>query len=92
MRPHRLAAVRADPRIWWFVGTGVWFGIAILSLNAALEYGPLSIVVPLASCEPLFVLLLGALVFRERNITRRVALAVLVVVLGVTLVSYSRYA
>ncbi len=66
------------------------FGIAVGTLNLALLYGPLSIVAPLVSLEPLAVLLLGITVFGERNITRRVILASMVVVAGAVLITAQR--
>lgn len=82
--------VFATPGAYWFVATGVMFGIAVGTLNLALLYGPLSIVAPLVSLEPLAVLLLGVTVFGEKNITRRVVLAALVVVAGAVLITAQR--
>jgi uncharacterized membrane protein len=74
----------------WLVLTGASYGLAILSLNGALSCGRLSVVAPIVACAPLFTLLLGILLFRERAITGRVVLAVLLVVPGVVLVSMDR--
>ena len=41
---------------------------------------------PIVACAPLFTLLLGAAVFREDTITRRIVIAVLVVVPSVALI------
>ena len=70
----------------WLVVTGMTFGVAVLILNTALLHGRLVVVAPIVACAPLFTLLLGAVVFRERAITRRVVLAVLVVVPSVALI------
>jgi len=67
--------------------TGLSDGFAILSLNSALNCGRLSVVAPIVACSPLFTLLLGVCVFRERAVTGRVVLAVLLVVPGVVLIS-----
>ena len=73
--------------IWWFVATGAFFGVAIFMVNTALTYGPLSVVAPLVSLEAIFVMLLGILAFKERAITRRVAVAVGLVVGGAIVIS-----
>ncbi len=71
----------------WLVLTGLCYGFAILALNSALNCGRLSVVAPIVACAPLFTLLLGVSLFRERAVTGRVVLAVLLVVPGVVLVS-----
>ncbi len=71
----------------WLVLTGASYGLAILFLNSALDCGRLSVVAPIVACAPLFTLLLGVSLFRERVVTGRVVLAVLLVVPGVVLVS-----
>jgi uncharacterized membrane protein len=74
----------------WFGLTGASYGLAILSLNSALNCGRLSVVAPIVACTPLFTLLLGVSLFRERAVTARVVLAVLLVVPGVVLVGMDR--
>jgi uncharacterized membrane protein len=71
----------------WLVLTGLSYGFAILALNSALNCGRLSVVAPIVACAPLFTLLLGVSFFQERAVTRRVLLAVLLVVPGVVLIS-----
>ena len=71
----------------WFALTGLSYGFAILSLNSALNCGPLSVVAPIVACAPLFTLLLGVGLFGERAVTGRVIAAVLLVVPGVVLIS-----
>ena len=70
----------------WLLVTGACYGTAVLVLNTALLHGRLIVVAPIVACTPLFTLLLGAAVFREDAITRRVAIAVLVVVPSVALI------
>ena len=70
----------------WLLVTGACYGSAVLVLNTALLHGRLIVVAPIVACTPLFTLLLGAAVFREDAITRRVAIAVLVVVPSVALI------
>jgi drug/metabolite transporter (DMT)-like permease len=75
-----------NPGCAWLALTGLSYGLAILSLNSALNCGSLSVVAPIVACAPLFTLLLGVCLFRERAVTGRVVLAVLLVVPGVALV------
>ena len=70
----------------WLVATGATNGTAVLMLNTALLHGRLVVVAPVIACAPLFTLLLGAAVFRENAITRRVVVAVLIVVPSVALI------
>ncbi|NIW85568.1 MAG: EamA family transporter, partial [Gammaproteobacteria bacterium] len=53
----------------WFVLTGASYGLAILSLNSALHCGRLSVVAPIVACAPLFTLVLGVSLFREKAVT-----------------------
>ena len=86
-RRQSLAPLLANRDVWWFAGCGVLYGIAIFVVNTALTYGPLSVVAPLVSLEAIFVMLLGLVVFKERTISRRVAIAVLLVVAGAVAIS-----
>lgn len=79
-----------NPGCGWLVLTGSSYALAILALNSALNCGRLSVVAPIVACAPLFTLLLGVCLFRERAVTGRVVLAVLLVVPGVVLVSIDR--
>ena len=81
------AALVANPGVLWFVATGALFGIAILTVNTALQYGPLSVVAPLVSLEAIFVLFLGITVFGERQLNARVVVAVALVVSGAVAIS-----
>ena len=76
----------APAGVKWLLVTGTTFGVAVLVLNTALMHGRLVVVAPIVACAPLFTLLLGAAVFREDAITRRVVFAVLVVVPSVALI------
>ena len=71
----------------WFVVAGLFFGAAVLMLNIALRHGELSVVTPIVSSEPIFVLLLGIVFFHERQITVRVGCAAALMVVGVALIS-----
>ena len=70
----------APEGVKWLIVTGATYGVAVLVLNMALLHGRLIVV------APLFTLLLGAAVFRENAITRRVVIAVLIVVPSVALI------
>ena len=76
----------APEGVKWLLVTGAIFGTSVLVLNTALMHGRLIVVAPIVACSPLFTLLLGAAVFREDAITRRVVLAVLIVVPCVALI------
>ena len=67
--------------------TGLFYGAAVFTLNLALQRGELSVVGPIVSCEPIFVMLLGAAFFNQRNPRPAVILCVLAVVVGVVLIS-----
>ena len=76
----------APEGVKWVLATGATYGTAVLVLNMALLHGRLIVVAPIVACAPLFTLLLGAAVFREDAINRRVAIAVLIVVPSVVLI------
>ena len=76
----------APEGVKWLIVTGATYGVAVLVLNMALLHGRLIVVAPIVACAPLFTLLLGAVVFRENAITRRVVIAVLIVVPSVALI------
>ncbi len=71
----------------WLILTGLTLGVAVLVLNHALLAGRLVVVAPILACAPLFTLLLGKALFREETLDRRVAIAVLIVVPSVALIS-----
>ncbi|MFT5445575.1 MAG: DME family drug/metabolite transporter [Gammaproteobacteria bacterium] len=71
----------------WFVVTGVFYGTAVFTLNVALQLGDLSVVGPIVSCEPIFVMLVGALFFKQRDLSVGLIVSVSVVVSGVVLIS-----
>lgn len=71
----------------WFLVTGLFYATAVFVLNIALQRGDLSVVGPIVSCEPIFVMIFGALFFRQRNMHAGVVLCVLIVVAGVVLIS-----
>lgn len=70
----------------WLILTGSIYGISVLVLNTALMSGRLIVVSPIVACSPLFTLLLGHFVFREQALSRRIAVAVLLVVPSIALI------
>ena len=72
----------------WLLITGLIYGISALVMNTALMSGRLIVVSPIVACSPLFTLLLGHFVFREEALTRRVAVAVMLVVPSVALIGF----
>ena len=70
----------------WLVITGLIYGVSVLVMNSALMSGRLIVVSPIVACSPLFTLLLGRFVFREKSLNRKVTIAVLLVVPSVILI------
>ena len=86
-RTGRPAVTAVAPEgVKWLLATATIFGTSVLVLNMALMHGRLIVVAPIVACAPLFTLLLGAAVFREDAITRRVVIAVLIVAPSVALI------
>ena len=86
VRTGRPAFVAVAPGgMKWLIFTGATYGAAVIVLNTALLHGRLIEVAPIVACTPLFTLLLGTAAFRE-EITRRVVIAVLIVVPSVALI------
>jgi drug/metabolite transporter (DMT)-like permease len=89
---HVLPSVRRRFRlgrdVGWLVASGVLMGTAILLLFQALARGDVSLVSPVVGTQPLFVMVLSALLLRhlERR-ERSTILAVSLVVAGTVLVS-----
>ena len=77
---------RFNPRgALWFGGIGLCHGLAVLSLYAALGYGPLALVSPLAACYPLATLVLSFAFLKHEPITPQLVTAVVLTVGGVIL-------
>ena len=74
--------------MYWFYISGGVYAAAIFLLNSALHSGQLVVVSPVVSCQSLFSLLLGYLVFREAALNPRVAGAVVAVVCGVVVLAW----
>lgn len=70
----------------WFAVTGVCNGLAALTLYAAVQNGPITLVAPLLATYPLVTVVLSALVLSHVRITVRLVAGTLLTVCGVVLV------
>lgn len=85
----RTEVVRA-PReaVGLFLTTGVLASLGLFTLFEALDRGPVSVVDPLVATSPLFTVVLAAVLLRRtEQITTRLAIGVVLVVVGVGLVT-----
>ena len=71
----------------WFIGASACFSLAVLSLNTALYNGQVIQVIPIVAASPIFTLLLSIGIFRQEVITKRIVLAVFMVVPAVMLIA-----
>ncbi|MDF0601798.1 DMT family transporter [Psychromarinibacter sp. C21-152] len=80
------AAIPHDPRaLGLFAASGVINGLGILSLNAAISLGEVTLVSPLVALAPFWSLLFGVLLFRGERVTARLVLVAALVVGGAVL-------
>jgi drug/metabolite transporter (DMT)-like permease len=80
-------AVQAPwPGRLWFAVTGICNGLSLLTQFAALRYGPITLVTPIAAIYPLVTVLLSAIVLRHVRITPRIVAGTVLTVAGVALV------
>lgn len=78
-----------DKRIAWIsIPAGIFAMAAALNFWTSLRDGPLTVIAPLIRMTPIFVLILSALLLRDRErITRRLVFATLIVVFGAILIT-----
>ena len=76
-----------NPGTKWFMGASACFSLAVLSLNTALYHGQVIQVIPIVAASPIFTLLLSIGIFRQEVITKRIVLAVFMVVPAVMLIA-----
>lgn len=69
----------------WFTLAGFCNGFAVLTAYAALSFGPVTLVAPLATTSPLFAAVTSATVLREERFDRRLLAGVLLTVFGAAL-------
>jgi drug/metabolite transporter (DMT)-like permease len=83
---HRHGRVNFAPKgILWFACVGLSNGLAVLALYAALTYGSVVLVAPLAATYPLVTLALGAVLLRAEKITLPLFAGILITVAGVVM-------
>ena len=76
-----------NPGTKWFIGASACFSLAVLSLNTALYNGQVIQVIPIVAASPIFTLILSIGIFRQEVITKRIVLAVFMVVPAVMLIA-----
>ena len=76
-----------NPGTKWFIGASACFSLAVLSLNTALYNGQVIQVISIVAASPIFTLLLSIGIFRQEVITKRIVLAVFMVVPAVMLIA-----
>jgi drug/metabolite transporter (DMT)-like permease len=69
---RRAPAPRTRAALGWFMATGVLNGGAVLSMYAALDAAPVSLVAPVVAGYPLVTVLLGAVLLREERLSARI--------------------
>ena len=70
----------------WFALAGIINGISVFFLNSALQAGKLLVVAPIASCSPIFAILLGYFIFKKETISWQTIIAIGFIVPGVIFV------
>ena len=90
MRKKSVAIQWRNKSLYWFVASGLVFGIAVVSLNTALMRGHIVTVVPIVSAAPIFSMLLSIIVFRRERLTTRIVLAVFLVVPSVAYIALNQ--
>jgi drug/metabolite transporter (DMT)-like permease len=86
-RPPRSESTTRDKRraLAWFTLAGFCNGFGVLTTYAALNFGPVTLVAPLATTAPLFAVIASAVVLREEHMDRRLLAGVLLSVIGAAL-------
>ncbi|MEM7249998.1 MAG: EamA family transporter [Pseudomonadota bacterium] len=74
----------------WFVLVGVCYAGAIFCLNTALACGDVVVIAPITAAQPVFAMILGLTIFKERRFSFRLLVAVGLVVLGVVTIAVHR--
>ena len=87
-RIRRMA--KPGPGWQWFILTGVFAGLGVLSVFQALESGDVSVVGPIIMAQPLGVVLLSAIFLRDlERLTWNIVTGAALTVLGVILITIS---
>lgn len=90
MRKKSLAVQWRNKSPYWFIASGLAFGMAVMFLNTALLRGQIVSVIPIVSSAPVFSMLLSVIVFRREKLTARIVLAVFLVIPSVTYIALNR--
>ena len=77
------------PPARWFMAASACFSMAVIALNTALHEGQVVQIVPIVAASPIFTLILSVAIFRKEQITKRIVLAVFMVVPAVVLIASS---
>ncbi len=80
-----IAAAPRSGRLWFAV-TGISNGLSVLTLFAAVHYGPITLVAPLVAVYPLVTVMLTAVALHHVRITARIVAGTVLTVAGVALV------
>ena len=67
----------------WFSLVGLCNGLAVLTMYAALNYGPVTVVSPIVATYPLFTLVFGTVLLPRHGLTRQAGAGVVLTVAGV---------
>ena len=70
----------------WFAVTGIFNGLSVLTLFAAVRNGPITLVAPLVAVYPLVTVVLSAAMLHHVRITARIVAGTVLTVAGVALV------
>jgi len=83
---NRHTAHHVDPRgAFWFAAVGLCNGLAVLSMYAALNLGPVVLVSPLVASYPLITVLLSRVLLKDEPVSKQLMAAVAVTVGGIVL-------
>jgi drug/metabolite transporter (DMT)-like permease len=87
-RPGNAATATLEPgrAVFWFAWAGLCNGGAVLAIYAAMSFGPLTLVAPLATPAPIFAVVISAIWLREEHLDARLLLGVAATVVGAVLV------
>ena len=86
--PRIRRVARPGPGWQWFLVTGVFAGLGVLSVFGALGAGDVSVVGPIIMAQPLVVVVLSALFLRDlERLTWKIVAGAMLTVLGVVLIT-----
>ena len=86
VRQGRCIAQAPASGLTWFAVTGIFNGLATLSMFSAVRHGPITLVAPIVATFPLVTVALSALMLKHIEITPRIVGGTVLTVAGVALV------